>query len=685
MAPPSFSVSQEEFFKPTFTKMGSDAKNVKKTGALFGPDESGTKNSSPFVSSFHEEAVMRSVSAPPPSSSFQSSLQRTRSFLSSSFQSLHRTRSVLSPDVCQDALLLAHCLAARNENPFLPSPVSKGQAHGFEQLFRSTAGSTQFVSVVSGTDPVPCITMIQSATGTGAVASSASLMPLTAQETADSIIGASDEGILIVIPTPTRTSPDFSPEGVVEGPGGGLPLPTKVIRPNPVKTAPPGAATRSCPVDSLEDPTKPPKGSGPGPTPSQVIHPSAQGKQQDNLNTEKAWCNEAADTAQQERDIIRQREKAKAAEQLRLRELQCNFPESEYSTMAPTNSGVRAGNTNEEYAHERHEKDNQVNNRASAVANHSNHRPGVRRQTEDEEQQSIPPTPLFERLVTEEVQELKAYARIIENQNRRLAELEQVHGDLESRLQVESKSRQQLEATLEAREREWAKQLEHLESDRDQWRNLVQAEETKNTRLMEEVMRKEQEIRRMLQRKVRQVARQASSVIYYSAETHTSFATFHTLSMTTKGGVQPVEYEERRFQRKPKSTLVTVALHLDLRNFIALSLFRAPTIYCRRAVLLNMLEYGMPKVSSATFLACEVLVDSCLVIQTSFDQHEAFHRIPAYTGSTMVITEVQDTRKPPPRTLRMSSVTSLPASNIIIVCFLSKLCVHTDRLDVNKI
>ena len=112
-------------------------------------------------------------------------------------------------------------------------------------------------------------------------------------------------------------------------------------------------------------------------------------------------------------------------------------------------------------------------------------------------------TPLFERLVTEEVQELKAYVRIVENQNRRLAELERVHGDLEVRLEVESKGRQQLEATLEAREREWAEKLEHVESDREQWKRLVEAEKSKNSKLIDQVVRKDQDIHRMLQRKVR--------------------------------------------------------------------------------------------------------------------------------------------------------------------------------------
>jgi hypothetical protein len=113
------------------------------------------------------------------------------------------------------------------------------------------------------------------------------------------------------------------------------------------------------------------------------------------------------------------------------------------------------------------------------------------------------PTPLFERLVTEEVQELKAYARIIESQQRRLVELERVHGDLEGRLQEETRARHSLEKTLEAREREWTRTVQEVTDDCNHWKTAVQAEQTKNSRLMDQVVRKDQDIHRMLQRKVR--------------------------------------------------------------------------------------------------------------------------------------------------------------------------------------
>jgi len=120
-------------------------------------------------------------------------------------------------------------------------------------------------------------------------------------------------------------------------------------------------------------------------------------------------------------------------------------------------------------------------------------------------------TTLFQRLVTEEVQELKAYARIIENQNHRLVELERIHGDLENRLELEARGRTLLEATLERQERSWTTKYHELEQDRDQWKNVVSQEQAKNARLFDQVVRKDQDIHRMLQRKVSYVEWQRNS------------------------------------------------------------------------------------------------------------------------------------------------------------------------------
>lgn len=122
----------------------------------------------------------------------------------------------------------------------------------------------------------------------------------------------------------------------------------------------------------------------------------------------------------------------------------------------------------------------------------------------DEPSPSVPPaTPLFQRLVTEEVQELKAYTRIIEEQNRRVTELERRTADLEKRLQKKDKENADLERTLEYRETGWRNKFDILESDRDHQKELVEQEKRMNTKLNYQVVQMEQEIHKFLTRKVR--------------------------------------------------------------------------------------------------------------------------------------------------------------------------------------
>ena len=121
----------------------------------------------------------------------------------------------------------------------------------------------------------------------------------------------------------------------------------------------------------------------------------------------------------------------------------------------------------------------------------------------DEPSPSMPPvTPLFQRLVTEEVQELKAYTRIIEEQNRRVAELERRTADIDKRLQKKDKEKADLERTLEYRETEWRNKFERLEADRDHQKELVEQEKRMNTKLNYQVAQMEQEIHKFLTRKV---------------------------------------------------------------------------------------------------------------------------------------------------------------------------------------
>jgi len=112
------------------------------------------------------------------------------------------------------------------------------------------------------------------------------------------------------------------------------------------------------------------------------------------------------------------------------------------------------------------------------------------------------PTIFSNIIANEEAQELRTYARIIEQQNRRLAELERHQKFLEAEVEQRTAAAQGLEASLERREREWKVENDSLRAERDKWRNSVQAEQTKNERLLALVNRKDMEIQRMIQRKV---------------------------------------------------------------------------------------------------------------------------------------------------------------------------------------
>lgn len=314
------------------------------------------------------------------------------------------------------------------------------------------------------------------------------------------------------------------------------------IRPNPIKTTPPnssGGVTVVTPkpllsVPRAARPTVPLLPSSPSPqyrpkeeTEIQTTKVTQQPKPLVTApqKEKEAWCDEA--------EALAKRKKKKIEEQVRRQEIQCTFPEAEADSsefsMPPTNGRTSANDDMDgddgtaQYGaqqqqqqdeagyqqlqqHQQQQQQARSNNRAASSA--SSYGGGNRRSNNihmrgNDDGLAQQPTPLFERLVTEEVQEIKSYVRIIENQSRRLSDLENFHGDLEARLEVESRGRQQLEATLEAREREWSHKYSELEADRDHWKAVVKAEQTKNSRLIDQVVRKDQDIHRMLQRKVR--------------------------------------------------------------------------------------------------------------------------------------------------------------------------------------
>jgi hypothetical protein len=121
--------------------------------------------------------------------------------------------------------------------------------------------------------------------------------------------------------------------------------------------------------------------------------------------------------------------------------------------------------------------------------------------------QSNSHTPLYERLVTEEVKELKEYVRLIEQQSRRIADLEKIHLDLEKRLEEETTQRQRLEYTLQYRERYWKASTEKLVGERTELETNVKEEKIKVERLLDMVNRLQNEIQSMIKNKFNPASR----------------------------------------------------------------------------------------------------------------------------------------------------------------------------------
>eukprot|EP00550_Attheya_septentrionalis_P011650 CAMPEP_0198306710 /NCGR_PEP_ID=MMETSP1449-20131203/58553_1 /TAXON_ID=420275 /ORGANISM="Attheya septentrionalis, Strain CCMP2084" /LENGTH=545 /DNA_ID=CAMNT_0044009267 /DNA_START=195 /DNA_END=1832 /DNA_ORIENTATION=+ len=107
-----------------------------------------------------------------------------------------------------------------------------------------------------------------------------------------------------------------------------------------------------------------------------------------------------------------------------------------------------------------------------------------------------PPTPLFDRLLSEEVQEMKLYAKIIKDQNQRLAELEDIHHNLEARLEMQTRERMELEEKLSENERKWEMRCAELEKERDDALKNVEMEKSANKGLLEHVSRTNKEMQR---------------------------------------------------------------------------------------------------------------------------------------------------------------------------------------------
>uniref|UniRef100_A0A7R9ZPC9 Uncharacterized protein n=1 Tax=Craspedostauros australis TaxID=1486917 RepID=A0A7R9ZPC9_9STRA len=130
---------------------------------------------------------------------------------------------------------------------------------------------------------------------------------------------------------------------------------------------------------------------------------------------------------------------------------------------------------------------------SGSTSQHSHHS-GPTTNHHSMQQQQQQPTPLQQRMATAEVHRSK---------KQRKMEQERVYQDLTARLDQECRKTQELESTLEQRERQWLLHFQQLEEDRDAQKRNVDVEKDENKRLRDSLGRKDQEIYRVLQRKVR--------------------------------------------------------------------------------------------------------------------------------------------------------------------------------------
>lgn len=111
--------------------------------------------------------------------------------------------------------------------------------------------------------------------------------------------------------------------------------------------------------------------------------------------------------------------------------------------------------------------------------------------------------PFFERVgVRGDVKVVQNYSRIVKQQNARLREMEKIQKDLEERLELETREKEFLLATLEHRERVWEHRLVQAAAKQEHVNQKMNDEIEKNKFMSKELSKKDQDIHRMMQRKV---------------------------------------------------------------------------------------------------------------------------------------------------------------------------------------
>lgn len=207
----------------------------------------------------------------------------------------------------------------------------------------------------------------------------------------------------------------------------------------------------------------------------------------------------------------KQREEAEQrlrAHQEQLRQEQCVFPSSESDHPIVPNVNVPPPNQVNDGNGYKYSKNQQQRRNANKSISSSDMSPTRRLSSKSSQSAHISrgerihgaaPTPFFDRIVSEEVQELKEYSRIIKAQHAEINELKGSNRALEIDLEMESMKRIELESALEEQERLYRHERKELISQRDDLEELLEAEKNTNKKLWELVYQKEKEIQKAYQ------------------------------------------------------------------------------------------------------------------------------------------------------------------------------------------
>lgn len=210
----------------------------------------------------------------------------------------------------------------------------------------------------------------------------------------------------------------------------------------------------------------------------------------------------------------RQRKQREEAEnrlrvhQEQLRQEQCDFPSSETDHPVVPNINVPPPNQVHGGNGYKYNKTQQQRRNANKSISSVDMSPSRRLSNKSSQSAHISqgqrihgsvPTPFFDRIVSEEVQELKEYSLIIKAQHAEINELKGSNRALEIDLEMESMKRMELESALEQQERLYRHERKELISQRDDLEGLLEAEKNTNKKLWELVYQKEKEIQKAYQ------------------------------------------------------------------------------------------------------------------------------------------------------------------------------------------